>query len=388
MVKVCNWIILEDLLSADYVRDYVQFTRSIFNHKVISQEVNGPSGQMRNNILLFCEVQKILVVCLDDCRVLASLKTEDTIPSAHQWATSLLKNHQQLKAQLEKTILQYKIQADKHQRTPEDIQVGDYVFLSAKNLRLDILRQKLGPKKIGPRLVIEQHSDVNFWLNLPEGSSAHDIFHISLLSKFQGLPSDMDHKDPPPIILNHTPEWEVEDILNHCTSWSKHQYLVKWKGYKVESNSWEPEENLENTPEILSRYKETQGEKSLPGEDSVRDSSPDYMNFIDNLDLKSFTKQHHNNFIKASSKKRRLTGIKPKTLKKGPALIRNLWFYLFYLFMLIVLIWLLLWLLNQFSKNLIIYLTTSLTAHALIGCSCLPSHSGINWVYIWAKLCT
>jgi len=47
----------------------------------------------------------------------------------------------------------------------------------------------------------------------------------------------MDH--PPPIIIDGEAEWEVEEILDSRWHWRRFQYLVKWKGYDREHNSWE-----------------------------------------------------------------------------------------------------------------------------------------------------
>ena len=34
-------------------------------------------------------------------------------------------------------------------------------------------------------------------------------------------------------------------------------YLVKWKGYPSSENSWEPEENVENTADLMMKFHET-----------------------------------------------------------------------------------------------------------------------------------
>jgi hypothetical protein len=38
--------------------------------------------------------------------------------------------------------------------------------------------------------------------------------------------------------------WEVEEILSSRTRNKKVQYLVKWKGYSPDDNTWEPYDNL------------------------------------------------------------------------------------------------------------------------------------------------
>jgi hypothetical protein len=52
-------------------------------------------------------------------------------------------------------------------------------------------------------------------------------------------------------------EYEVESILEH-RFWGiknpKAYYKVTWKGYDIEHNSWEPESNVVNAPEVVADY--------------------------------------------------------------------------------------------------------------------------------------
>ena len=48
-------------------------------------------------------------------------------------------------------------------------------------------------------------------------------------------------------------EFEVEHILNHRIVNGTDQYLIKWKGFASDENSWEPVSNL-NCPQLLQDY--------------------------------------------------------------------------------------------------------------------------------------
>lgn len=49
-------------------------------------------------------------------------------------------------------------------------------------------------------------------------------------------------------------EFEVESICGHKIQDGKDYYLVKWKNYPPDDNTWEPVENLLNANELLEKY--------------------------------------------------------------------------------------------------------------------------------------
>ena len=79
----------------------------------------------------------------------------------------------------------------------------------------------------------------------------HHTFHVSQLKAYVPLSGAKGRRSPPPIVLEDGQlEWEVEAILYHSKRSCKKRgkdafdYLIKWKGFGVEHNSWEPEENI------------------------------------------------------------------------------------------------------------------------------------------------
>jgi len=60
---------------------------------------------------------------------------------------------------------------------------------------------------------------------------------------------------PKPVIIEGEEEFEVEKILNKRMIREKEKFLVRWKGYTAEENTWENRENLENAKELVEEFK-------------------------------------------------------------------------------------------------------------------------------------
>ena len=125
--------------------------------------------------------------------------------------------------------------------------VGEKVLLSTKNLRLNQPGvRKLTPRYVGPFEVVQRVGEVAYRLSLPATLPIHDVFHVSLLAKYE---ADGPYQPPPIILPDGTLEYEVERILDHRPRQygrgkRRMEYLIKWMGYEPDHNSWEPEENI------------------------------------------------------------------------------------------------------------------------------------------------
>ncbi|CAJ0967564.1 unnamed protein product [Ranitomeya imitator] len=117
------------------------------------------------------------------------------------------------------------------------LRVGDLVWLSSRHIPMKVSSPKFKPRFIGPYRISEVLNPVSFRLTLPASFSIHNVFHRSLLRRYVApvVPS----VDPPaPVLFEGELEYVVEKILDSRISGRKLQYLVKWKGYGQEDNSW------------------------------------------------------------------------------------------------------------------------------------------------------
>ncbi|CAJ0926531.1 unnamed protein product, partial [Ranitomeya imitator] len=117
------------------------------------------------------------------------------------------------------------------------LRVGDLVWLSSRFVPMKVSSPKFKPRFIGPYKISEVINPVSFRLALPASFAIHNVFHRSLLRRYVApvVPS----VDPPaPVLVEGELEYVVEKILDSRISRRKLQYLVKWKGYGQEENSW------------------------------------------------------------------------------------------------------------------------------------------------------
>jgi len=83
----------------------------------------------------------------------------------------------------------------------------------------------------------------------------HPVFNIVKLTLApDDLITDRKTEDhPPPIVINGEVEWEVEEILDSRWHRRRFQYLIKWKGYSCEHNSWESASEV-SAPELTTEF--------------------------------------------------------------------------------------------------------------------------------------
>jgi len=142
-------------------------------------------------------------------------------------------------------------------RTPAPVfKPGDKVFLDTSDIRTTRPSQKLSHQQLGPFVVERQIRPMAYRLRLPHWmKQLHPVFNIVKLTPAPDDPitGRKTEGHPLPIVIDGEPEWEVEEILDSHWHRERFQYLIKWKGYGREHNSWESASEV-SMPELTAEF--------------------------------------------------------------------------------------------------------------------------------------
>jgi len=176
---------------------------------------------------------------------------------AEKFIEKMKEIQEEAKAALGRAQADMKKYADKKRSDVEEYKVGDLVMLSTKNLKYQMVgrrTEKLMERFVGPYKIKKIVSSNAVELELPSTVKIHPVVNISRIRRYIGQVEGQKKEQPLPVIIEGEEEWEVERILNKRRIRGKDKYLVQWKGFMAESNTWEGRENLKNAKEAIEEF--------------------------------------------------------------------------------------------------------------------------------------
>ena len=131
---------------------------------------------------------------------------------------------------------------------------GNWVYLDVWDIKTTHLSPKLLYCRLGPFKIECQVGLLAYYLKLPHRiRQLHPVFNVVKLSAApeDPIPGRQLQALLLPIVIDGEAEWE--EILDSHWHQRRFQFLIKWKGFSREHNSWEVASNVK-VPDFVAEY--------------------------------------------------------------------------------------------------------------------------------------
>jgi len=180
--------------------------------------------------------------------------SKDNAPAQERVQT--LKNlYAEMQLNIHTAIEQHTRNFDTRAQPQPNLQVGDLVWLDARNLQTNRPCKKLDYKRVGPYRILEKIGTRSFRLDLPPTTKLHPVFHVNLLERAHPdtIPGRAPQR-PPPLVVSGDEEYEVEAILDSRIRRNHLEYYIHWRGYPISERTWEPAACVKNSPDLVREF--------------------------------------------------------------------------------------------------------------------------------------
>jgi len=114
--------------------------------------------------------------------------------------------------------------------------------------------KKLTEKYIGSYAIEEVVSSNTVKLRLPSLMRIHPVVNVSRIVQYKEQVKGQKKEEGKPVEIEEVKKWEVEKILNKKKMRGVEKYLIWWKGFTAEGDTWEKRENLKNAEELIEEF--------------------------------------------------------------------------------------------------------------------------------------
>jgi len=214
------------------------------------------------------------------------LRKKGKFERAERFAKRMEEVQGKAKAALAKAQEEMRRYTDRKRGEAVEYKMGDLVLLSTKELKWQMVgrsSEKLVKQFVGPYKIKAIISSNVVELELPATVRIHPVVNVSQIKRYIDQVNSQRKETPQPVVVEGEEEWEVEKILNKKKVRGKDKFLVRWKGFTAEGDTWESRENLRNAGDALKEFKEEysrdnkkvrQQEKEEDSRDYYRGESP------------------------------------------------------------------------------------------------------------------
>jgi len=89
---------------------------------------------------------------------------------------------------------------------------------------------------------------------MPTSMKIYPVVNVSQIVQYREQIREQKREEGKPVEIEGVEEWEVEKILNKRKIRGVDKYLVRWKRFTAEHDTWEKREALGNAEEVLEEF--------------------------------------------------------------------------------------------------------------------------------------
>jgi len=116
--------------------------------------------------------------------------------------------------------------------------------------------KKLMERYVGPYAIEEVVLSNAVKLQLPSSMRIHPVINVSRIVRYKEQVKGQKREEGKLVEIKGVEEWEVEKILNKKKIRGVEKYLIQWKEFTVEGDTWERRENLKNAEELIKEFEQ------------------------------------------------------------------------------------------------------------------------------------
>jgi len=114
--------------------------------------------------------------------------------------------------------------------------------------------KKLIKRYVGPYIIEKVVSSNVVKLKLPSLMRIHPVVNVSWIVHYKEQVKGQKKEEGKLIEVEGVEEWEIEKILNKKKIREVVKYLIWWKDFMAEGDTWERRENLKNAEELIEEF--------------------------------------------------------------------------------------------------------------------------------------
>jgi len=212
---------------------------------------------INNKVHMATKVSPFMANYGKELRIGGDIRRKGKVQSATEFVEKMKKVQEEAEAALRKTQEEMKKYVDRGRKETEGWKKGDRVLLSTKDLVFkERPTKKLMERYVGPYVIEEVVSSNVVKLRLPRSMRIHLVVNVSQIVKYKEQVKGQKKEEEKPIEVEGVEEWEVEKILNKKKIRGVVKYLIWWKGFTAEGDTWERRENLKNVEELIEEFEQ------------------------------------------------------------------------------------------------------------------------------------